>query len=200
MIYKASKCEWPWIWPLKVTQDLWRSLKVKYDDVIGLSLYAFLLMFNSNIWPNSAPLQYIYIRASKSEWPWIWPFKVTRRMWWCHWTCHTWFPLDIFSRPPLIRTPLLPKNSVLFREVSFGEREHHMHSQNLLPKIVSIIEGCPLREGPLYSNQMSNSHHLALITTQNVFSYLLSLGPSYGKSQVQIAIISELNARISFKF
>ncbi len=36
--------------------DLSRSLKVK-SDVIGLSLYAFLLMFNSNIWPNSAPLQ-----------------------------------------------------------------------------------------------------------------------------------------------
>ena len=32
-----------------------RSLKVMCDDVIGLSLYAFLLMFDSNLWPNSAP-------------------------------------------------------------------------------------------------------------------------------------------------
>ncbi len=42
--------------------DLSRSLKVKCDDVIGLSLYAFLLMFNSNIWPNSAPLQDIRLQ------------------------------------------------------------------------------------------------------------------------------------------
>ncbi len=31
---------------------------------------------------------------------------------------------------------------------------------------------------------MSNSHHLALIATQTVFSYLLSLDPNYEKSQV----------------
>ena len=36
--------------------DLSRSLKVKCDGVIGLPIYGFLLMFNSNIWPNSAPL------------------------------------------------------------------------------------------------------------------------------------------------
>ncbi len=42
--------------------DLTRSLKVKCDYVIGLSLYAFLLMFNSNIWPNSALLQDIRLR------------------------------------------------------------------------------------------------------------------------------------------
>ncbi len=37
--------------------DLSRPLKVKCDDAIGLSLYGFLLMFNSNMWPISAPLQ-----------------------------------------------------------------------------------------------------------------------------------------------
>ncbi len=31
---------------------------------------------------------------------------------------------------------------------------------------------------------MSISHRLAVIATQNVFSYLLSLGPNYGKSKV----------------
>ncbi len=31
---------------------------------------------------------------------------------------------------------------------------------------------------------MSNSHHLTLIATQNVFSYLLSLGPNYEKWQL----------------
>ncbi len=37
--------------------DLSGSLKVICDDVVGLPIYAFLLMFNSNIWPNPAPLQ-----------------------------------------------------------------------------------------------------------------------------------------------
>ena len=37
--------------------DLTRSLKVKCDSVIGLPIYGFLLLFNINIWPNSAPLQ-----------------------------------------------------------------------------------------------------------------------------------------------
>ena len=40
-----------------------------------------------------------------------------------------------YSSPPLIGTPLLPNNSVLIREVSFGEREHYIHSQYLLPRI-----------------------------------------------------------------
>ena len=42
--------------------DLSMSLKVKCDDVIGLPTYTFLLMFNSNMWPNSAPLQDIRLR------------------------------------------------------------------------------------------------------------------------------------------
>ncbi len=40
--------------------DLSRLLKVICDDVIELSIYAFLIMFNtSNLWPNSAPSQTI---------------------------------------------------------------------------------------------------------------------------------------------
>ena len=39
-----------------------RSLKINCDSVIGLPIYAFLLMFNRNIWPNSAPLQDIRFR------------------------------------------------------------------------------------------------------------------------------------------
>ena len=49
--------------------DLSRSLKVKCDG-IGLSIYAFLLMFNSNIiniWPNSAPLREIRFQ-NLSDW------------------------------------------------------------------------------------------------------------------------------------
>ncbi len=41
----------------------------------------------------------------------------------------------IYSSSPLIGVPLLPQNFVLIRVVSFGERQHHMHSQYLLPKI-----------------------------------------------------------------
>ena len=37
--------------------DLSRSLKVKCDGVIGLVIYASLLMVNSNIRPTLAPLQ-----------------------------------------------------------------------------------------------------------------------------------------------
>ncbi len=36
----------------------------------------------------------------------------------------------------------------------------------------------------MYGNCMSNSHCLALIAAHKVFSYLLSLGPNYEKSQV----------------
>ncbi len=43
--------------------DLSRSLKVKCDSVIGLPIYGFLLMFNSNIWPSSAPLRDIRLQS-----------------------------------------------------------------------------------------------------------------------------------------
>ncbi len=47
---------------------------------------------------------------------------------------HTCDPLHV------IRTPLLPKNLVLIREVSFGEREHHMHAFT----VVAAKNLCPL--------------------------------------------------------
>ncbi len=37
--------------------DLSRSLKVKCDGAIGFPIYGFLLMLNSNIGPNYAPLR-----------------------------------------------------------------------------------------------------------------------------------------------
>ena len=42
--------------------DLSKSLKLKCDSIIGISSYALLLMFNSNIWSNSAPLRDIGLR------------------------------------------------------------------------------------------------------------------------------------------
>ncbi len=40
--------------------DLSRSLKVKSDSVIGLAIYGFLLMVNSNIGPNLGLNYYYY--------------------------------------------------------------------------------------------------------------------------------------------
>ncbi len=37
-VYKASKSEWPWLWPS-------RSLKLKCDGAICLSIYGFLLIY-----------------------------------------------------------------------------------------------------------------------------------------------------------
>ncbi len=42
--------------------DLSRSLKVKCEGAIGLPIYGFLLMFNSNIGPNRAPLRDISLQ------------------------------------------------------------------------------------------------------------------------------------------
>ena len=39
-----------------------RSFKAICDDVIELHIYDFLLMFNDNLWPNSAPSQDIGLR------------------------------------------------------------------------------------------------------------------------------------------
>ncbi len=49
----------------KVDFDLTRSLMVKCDGAIELPIFGFLLMFNSNMWPNSTPLR--DYKASKSE-------------------------------------------------------------------------------------------------------------------------------------
>ena len=46
-LYKLSQSEWNWHWPFM-------SLK---SDVTAPHAHVFLLMFNRNIWPNSAPLQ-----------------------------------------------------------------------------------------------------------------------------------------------
>ncbi len=54
-----------------------------------------------------------------------------------------------YSNTPLIRTPLLPQNSVLIREVSFGEREQYIHSQYLLPKNCVLSRGVSFLESVL---------------------------------------------------
>ncbi len=42
--------------------DFARSLKVKHDGGNRLPIYDFLLVFNSNIWPNSATLRDIRVQ------------------------------------------------------------------------------------------------------------------------------------------
>ncbi len=53
-----------------------------------------------------------------------------------------------YSIPPLIGTPLLPKNSVVIREMFFGERQDYMQSQThstCYQKNVPFIKGCPFQ-------------------------------------------------------
>ena len=34
--------------------------------------------------------------APKSQWPWLWPYKVTQvEMWWYCWTLHMWLPIGV---------------------------------------------------------------------------------------------------------
>ena len=55
---------------------------VARGSAIVLLIYGFLLMFNSNIWPNMAPSQDM---CSNYELHWIWPFKVTQgQIQWCN--------------------------------------------------------------------------------------------------------------------
>ena len=97
--YKSSKSEFPWHWLFKVN-------KVKCNHTNGLPICAFLLMFNSNIWPKSYGLFARY-NASKTEWHWLWPLNVTQgHMWQCHWTPIYGFPLLFNSNICPILAPL----------------------------------------------------------------------------------------------
>ncbi len=49
---------------------------------------------------------------------------------------------SMYRSPSLYRTPLLPVMTLL--EVSNGEREHHLHSPYMLPRICLIVGVCPL--------------------------------------------------------
>ena len=42
--YRSATTPWLWLWPFKV--------QVKFDSAIGLPIYGFLIMFNSNTGPN----------------------------------------------------------------------------------------------------------------------------------------------------
>ncbi len=55
MTYKSSKSAWPWLWPFNAT-------KIKCNVATGLPIYNFLLVFNSDTWPNSTPLHDISLR------------------------------------------------------------------------------------------------------------------------------------------
>ncbi len=81
MRYRLSKSERPWHKPLKVT---------KSNVIVSVnSQYVFLFMFNSNVRPNSAPLQDIRLQNLSDL-----DFDRQGQMWWCHLTLHIWFPVD----------------------------------------------------------------------------------------------------------
>ncbi len=88
---------------------------------------------------------------------------------------HVGFQIHIYwySSLLLIRTSLLPKKSVLIREVSFGARENHKHSQYmyLLPTFVYFIEGCPLRECPLRERPLYTYYRLHTFSRSQVFFF-----------------------------
>ncbi len=81
--------------------DLSKSFKVKTILITGLSTFVFLLIFNSNIWPNcigSFPRH----RDMECMWPWFYSnefefidFKVTFQIWLCIWTPHVWLPISV---------------------------------------------------------------------------------------------------------
>ena len=66
------------------------------------------------------------------------------------WTTR-WLVLKYVQYSLSIRIPLLPNaRSVLIREMFFGEREHYMHSQHLLPKSFVLSRGVSCPESVLY--------------------------------------------------
>ncbi len=89
-------------------------------------------MFNSNIWPNCSFTRY---KASKSEWPWLWPFKVTQgKMWWCHLTLHIhvsciWPLMVVFRKSAIffLWGNFLPSYGHLF-----GKNDLKMHSRSVV--------------------------------------------------------------------
>ncbi len=154
-----SKSEWPWHWPFKINE-------VKSNRTNGLSIHAFLLMFYSNTWLNCSFTRY---KASKSEWPWL---DLSR---WLNMKCDNVIGLPIYAFLSMFNINIWPKSAPL----------HDIEHQNLNDldfdlsrslKVKCDVIGLAIHDFLFYCNHMSDSHHLALIATQNVFSYLLSLG------------------------
>ncbi len=69
-----------------------------------------------------------------------------------HFGLYVWLKTTVLA--PSNRDTPLTNNSVLTRGVSFGEKDHRMHSWYLIPRIYVLSRGAfsesPLREGPLY--------------------------------------------------
>ncbi len=82
-----SKYEWPWLWPSG-------SLKVKCDGVIGLPIYGFLLTFNRAFGLNLLLFE-TQVFWNLSDLDFDPSGSLKGQMWWCHWTPHIWFPIDI---------------------------------------------------------------------------------------------------------
>ncbi len=91
----------------------------------------------------------------KSQWPWLWPFRVTQgQMSRCYWTGDIW---------------LHYKRLWNLSDLEFD------HSSSLKVKSNGAV-GLPIYEFLLMSNSMSISHRLGDICTWTFSLYLLSLG------------------------
>ncbi len=58
----------------------------------------------------------------------------------------------IYSGPPLIRIPFLPNNSLLIREVDFGEGVLHVFIVLAAKNLCPFERGVLCREGPLFTD------------------------------------------------
>ncbi len=145
--------------------DLLRSLKVKCDGDFGHPIYHVLSVFNSNIWPNSAALQNISLwnpndlatDLSRS-------FKVK---------CDSVIGLPIYAFLLRLNSNIWPNSAPLqdtkLRNLSDLTLTFQCHSRSNVMVSFDSIYGFLL----IYiSNCMPISHRLAVIGTQNVFSYL----------------------------
>ncbi len=79
----------------------------------------------------------------------------------------------VIQWPHLIKTPLRPKNSVLIREVPFGEREYYIHSWYLLPRICVLSREMFSLESVLYERHYS--------TGMGPNNIIMLLGSIYGR-------------------
>ena len=83
-------------------------------------------------------------KASKSEWHWIWPFKVTQdQMWWCHWIQHTWFPIHKYSNhmPNSHRLALIATQNVISYPLLLGPTYASSKVHRMAPKWHWTLKG-----------------------------------------------------------
>ncbi len=131
--------------------DLSSSLMVKCKGAIGLPLDGFLLFFYGNkAWLGS----FERYKASKFEWPWIWPFKVTQgQMQWCKFE---WFP-------PWVRGKTSTKNEVAWFNIVWDILSTDTHTDRQTPP-------------PPHTHRQTQSKSVQLMREANLWIGLVATG------------------------